>query len=545
MVQLFAARRRGHRAYARVGMTYTCNHSDSKRPAGAPPVATHALRSASAVLTSLDQQPPLSAFLLPGIVSKCCSLLLPRTAAARVNASTQAAALDLMGSAIGCALDPTSLSADTLRNAAGTSEPHAQQAHAVSAIDVLVELRDASRGGERCYHVRSNCTPEAKFAAPTDQADRSSFRVQRDAAWLSDTCSSLHGVLPQVLSTLCVHSSPRVRAALSRALCGLLSQTASALTEALRSQMLQALLFLSCDTAPSVNKPCALLFERTAGRAAPLEPGAQALLEATLAHMLPQLQSSFQDALLRPAADAAAAAKRLAACLHAMPPEQAVATAVLPAAALQSFLASVTQYLQVDGSLAALWLEGHSAHGLLQARVGTLATPPGADGAAEEGANRESGAGAGSQRLPAQPKLQQAAATPFLAGAMPLALRYVSTAEVFAAVARVPQALGCACAVVHASAENGGAAVAVVDMWRRSMEEEAAGPHRRVFTQHHGEYRRVACPMLLVCLSMGCDDGQDVAWQNARQCTVAIAGRHAGTFGVLQTMLQRSQGRPS
>lgn len=438
---------------------------------GAPSVALQSLRTTHAVLSTLQAEPSLCAFLLPGIVSKCSALIVARPGVVRLNASTQAAALDCMALAVISALEGLQLRSEPAHTAASCPTHGGLR----TAVDALEELRSAAQRSQP----RPGAGEQQVEATSKDgKQSSSSFRAVRDQEWLRGTCGSLHTFWSKVALTACSHTSPRARAAAARAMYDMLSRVPAALSEELRMLLLRFVLYLACDAAPSASKPCTKLLKAVRESSASSEGKASyAVLAADLVAMLPQLQADFCGAIIRPASEAVAAAKRFAACLRGVPTEQVVSVVVLPAAARQSLLASATRYFEVDGSLAALWLGGHSSHAQLNARVAAASAGSVAALKDRSALDTDSNAAPGASALPAADSHPQSAASPFVAGSMPLGLKYVSTEEVFAAASEVPQALGCVCASLSA-AEGGAAALAVLDELRRSL-EETAGPRQR------------------------------------------------------------------
>jgi hypothetical protein len=473
--------------------------------AGAPKVTAEALRAAHAVMSSAASAPSLAAFLLPGLASKCCAFLVPG-GPARVSSPSQVAALQLLSCGITCALDPAGLNAAGVSSAADDDGP-------LGAASVLAQLRvgtSAALSDPASQAKQLSGSPDGK-CAPSQH----SFRVTRDVAWLRGTMSSLLGVLSQVLPPLCAHAAVSVRAALARAVAAVLQQVAVALDEPVLDLFVATALSLSQDASPSVANISTKLLtsaddDSTAQRAEQTAPAAavRSVLLRALLRLLPSLQADFAGALLKRESEVIAAARRIAACLQALPPHIIAARIALAPAALQSQLASIAQYLALDEQLAALWLHGHSSHVQLQACM-TLPAPAAvetresrieslqrANGIVHAGS---AGAGVGgdpagrataertshqvvhqasaelsaseaipaSSRSTAQPG-NRAMASP---SHMPLGLKYVHTEEVFGAIAAVPCSLGHACAAARGHSESSDSALTVVDELRRAMED--------------------------------------------------------------------------
>ena len=405
--------------------------------------------------------------------------------------AAQVAAIQLTGAGIASALDPEGMAADALPDS-GTA---GSRADVQSATDALHQMHMADGSSA------SKSTEEGSFQtgakASAGKGGESLFNVERDGAWLSSTRESMHPLLAATVPGLCHHSAASVRAAVASAVADVLAHAACTVGHATLNLLAQTLLLLSQDASPSVCKPCQLLLSQTsrdldsctASGGHQMNAPSKHALSAMLQQMLPELQSAFTSAHLATERTMCDNAARFAACLAAVPPATVVAALVSPAAALQSFVASLATYFQIDEQLAGLWLHGHSAHGQLQARLAlpalgqsasqqkasqgvdqTWAEAASSYGTAELQANAHSHAStsqAGKHSISAKPRAKLRS--------MPLGLKHVHSEQAYKAVASVPQALGAACAEADLGGGSGGmAAIAVVDELRRTMESAAS-----------------------------------------------------------------------
>jgi hypothetical protein len=505
---------------------------------GAPTIMTEAMRAAEEAVGSIASDPSLVAFLLPGIASKAASLLLP-CSPTKVPNPALAAALTLLSTTLSAALEPSSLDISTRvkQHSLQTDAPFTANSGPQGTSDVLTCLRNSAaqdRNTQRVTSVSSGGGPAPKAAEPA-----SDFTVVRDWQWLQGTCANLCATLSHVMPQLCSHAAASVRSELSRMLVAVLAGVTPALDQALLTLFMSSALYLCLDATPAVSRPCLDLLDQvrttpyplhgTAPPPAALSPSAmrlklkedtRAALEAAIERLLPDALTAFSSALCKPESEVVASARRLTACLRGLPPHRAAALVMLNPARLQRYTAAVSQYMQVDESVASLWLQGHTEPGRLRVRLSRV------NHEHEQDPNRSGGAphpspgiprhdafptssacrgtctkrakyatvtpstiGALAQDLHASPTARPESPTQqdstaaakheqqhtvvhaYVPRSMPLGLKYVLTEVVYEAIAAVPRSLGVACAAAQRIEECSGSAVALVDELRRSVEE--------------------------------------------------------------------------
>lgn len=451
--------------------------------AGAPKLATAALRAADAVLRALRPQPDRVAFYLPGLVSKSCALL--SASPSTLPPSSHTAACCVLRSVLTIALDPSTLPSHALRavTAACPAEGHGAAEPSAQTPSAALRALSLAAGGPGVADVAPAAATDAPVATPQQP-----FTCTRDATWLLDTTATLHERLEPALAALRGRRSATNRAASATMAAAALRACAGALGPPLTLLLARHVLLLSADAGAAVCAPCMELMHDIA-QSGTDAGDALAAARRAVGDIAAQSIAKLQSGTVWLEGDLRENAQALAAALVAQPRRDALQDG--PGA----LLGLVERLLEVDVATAELWLQGDSSAaspggGALVARspsgpnaaVQALLAPAevGAGGEGPGGVAEEMGAAARAAAATALASVPRSAGA---RGDMPPGLKMMQTVEVFRAVQGVGRAVGGACAELACAARDGAArgdggeaAVAAVDGVRVRM--EAAVPSR-------------------------------------------------------------------
>lgn len=507
-------------------------HTQSSTTAGAPKLATAALRATDAIIQALRPQPARVAFYLPGLVSKICTLLCQSPTS--LPPSSHTAACCVLRSVLSISLDPGTLPAATLRAADATAVARNYPAGHLPAVEVtpLAALHALSRASREDSSAEPRVDEASAAAATPVAAPAEPFSSARDASWLHETTATLLQRLDGALAALRSRKSAKTRAASAAMATHTLRSCAGPLGAPLTLLLLRHVLLLSTDAAQAVSAPCMALMRELAAdgggqrlalvRGAVVDVKAQSIANLRRGEGL--LESELRDSC-----------RMLAAAITSQRPRDAVQEGP------GSLLGLVERLLEVDAAAAELWLQGNSGAGspgggALVARsapgpsaavqsllAGAL---PGDSSAGEVAVAATAGAGGDAEAAPgleAATAAKAAAATALASvpmgsgggggGGMPPGLRLVQTEEGFRAVEGVACAVGGACAVLAGPpreqggggglpGDGGEAAVAAVEAVR--VRVEGAVPAWRLVDGGATQGLVSACCVLCLGAAPGC-----------------------------------------
>ena len=332
-------------------LTLTCTAAH----AGAPKLATTAMRATQAAVSALASQPDRAAYYLPGLASSACAVLMDSSA--RLPASCHTATCNLLQEVLVLTLNPKTLpslpSHDSLTPT--TSSPHpplsstAALAALLHATQAPAQPTSASRRQERDHH--PGVAAKLQVEEPAEP-----FTTLRNAAWLRHTAQSLSTMLPAALRAASGRKAASVRAGAAHLVVEVLQRSAVALPQDLLQPLLRAALLMSGDASPAVSGPCMKFLHGTA-----VHPRCDASerLWAELTAMAEGAAQELNSGAAWREESLLTSARLLSAALTALPsfmPESPVASG--PAALLDI----VCKLCEFDLPSAALWLQGHGTH---------------------------------------------------------------------------------------------------------------------------------------------------------------------------------------
>lgn len=477
-------------------------HTQPSTTAGAPKLATAALRATEAVVQALRPQPARVAYYLPGLVSKTCTLLSESPSS--LPPSSHTAACCVLRAVLSISLDPATLPSATLRAVDDVPAPGgssiglpAEETTPLAALHALTRAARATSPTEPRVDEGSQAAT-TPVATPTEP-----FWSARNESWLRETTATLVQRLDGALAALRSRKGAKTRAASAAMAADTLRGCAGALGARLTLLLLRHVLLLSADAAQAVSSPCMALMRELAA-----DSSSQRLVpvRGAIADIKAQSIASLRrgEALLE--SELRDGCRMLAAAIAAQRPGDAIQEG--PGA----LLGLVERLLQVDAAAAELWLQGNSGVGAPGGGALVARSVPGPSTAMQsllvgaapvDHSERDDevaaapaltpGAGAGGDAaavrgLEAAAAAKAAAATALArvrtassgsgSGGMPPGLRLVQTEEAFQAVEGVGRAVGGACAALAGLPEGGGdggeAAVAAVEAVR--VRVEAAAP---------------------------------------------------------------------
>ena len=486
----------------------------------------HALRAATTTVAAATRHGGLSAFLLPGITCKVCAIVVQQPGVRKAPNAAIAAAVRLLSVTLRSALQPTGL----VDASTADEQSHSQR----DATKTLSLLKDAVRPtGEGAAATTTQPVASHGGAAPAADA---SFTVRRDREWLQGTLVEVHRALALAVPPLCTHAASSVRTALSDLLADVLSEVCTVLDAPSLQLLVRAALQMAQSPSAAASARCGALFadvaggcskslrdhtaadaaqecERTGSLDLPAQRRRRETLQRSVESLVPDLLDEFKAARARPEGVVTAAAQRLAAALRALPPRDVCTLLLSTPAGTAECVEAAAAFVEVDESMAALSLQGHASQSLLRARLGPAATPAdsttealggsaqqsdertGATAAATAAPNAEALAGAQgahecSSKAPDAEALtrtegaHEGSSAAHVSGACTLrtqwlGMKYLSSEEVYRAVAEVPASLGAACAAAQADALSSSASVALVEYIRQELEGCVPRPRRR------------------------------------------------------------------
>jgi hypothetical protein len=345
---------------------------------------THALRASESAMACLLQSPKVTAFLLPGIASTVCIVLLPKAGHVKPPNAALCAAIALLTCVLLSAMNPASIHASHL------CWP---QSHILpsKATDTLLALRRAAVNDVATTVAATPDVTSHKEDSDPDRQQAALFQLCRDSKWLRTTQQELYRSLALVLPQMCTHAAPSVRTATCSLLCVCLAELAVAFDKPLLDLFCRCMLQMARDQTAAVQNPavslCCSICKSSDVTPVPKVTASPAkaatkvssipscskenimMLQEIIKELLPRCLAEFEDALIKPEAAVVASSRCLAAAMRALPPQHAARQIAGNPVALGAYIAAAHAYMRVDPDAASLWLQGFTSQRRLRARL--------------------------------------------------------------------------------------------------------------------------------------------------------------------------------